>query len=174
MAKRGHTDEEILRVLLEAWFVSTVVEVCRKHGISQQSFYPWKRKYAGPDKLRELRQLREETASRSKLNFSNYLGNIDLKPSLPLAYVGIVSGQAAEGTRVKTRILKALKVNKAAQQVNCERQRARFVAPFTRSQIPESAEFPVLLGPARLIVDLHVTAFSWHTHRDPSAELPPT
>ena len=62
MAKKGHSEEEILRVLREAESVTTVVEVCRKHGISQQSFYLWKRKYAGLglNELRELRQLREE------------------------------------------------------------------------------------------------------------------
>ena len=39
MGKRGHSEEEILRVLREAESGDTVVEVCRKHGISQQSFY---------------------------------------------------------------------------------------------------------------------------------------
>ena len=40
----------------------TVVEVCRKHGISQQSFYLWKKRYAGLglNELGELCQLREE------------------------------------------------------------------------------------------------------------------
>ncbi len=38
MAKQGHTEEEILRVLREAEAGTTVVEICRKHGISQQSF----------------------------------------------------------------------------------------------------------------------------------------
>jgi hypothetical protein len=47
MAKRGHSEEEILRVLREAESGDTVVEVCRKHGISQQTFYLWKKKYAG-------------------------------------------------------------------------------------------------------------------------------
>ena len=47
MGKRGHSEEEILRVLREAESGETVVEVCRKHGISQQSFYLWKKKYAG-------------------------------------------------------------------------------------------------------------------------------
>src|ERR1700722_9475144 len=42
MGKRGHSEEEILRVLREAESGETVVEVCRKHGISQQSFYLWK------------------------------------------------------------------------------------------------------------------------------------
>ena len=40
MGKRGHSEEEILRVLREAESGETVVEICRKHGISQQSFYP--------------------------------------------------------------------------------------------------------------------------------------
>jgi putative transposase len=68
MGKRGHTEEEILRVLREAEAGSTVVEVCRKHGISQQSFYLWK-KHAGRglNGLRELRQLREENSKLKRL-----------------------------------------------------------------------------------------------------------
>jgi transposase-like protein len=47
MGKRGHSEEEILRVLRESESGDTVVEICRKHGISQQSVYLWKKKYAG-------------------------------------------------------------------------------------------------------------------------------
>ena len=69
MAKRGHSEEEILRVLREAESGETVVEVCRKHGISQQSFYLWKTKYSGLglSELRELRQLREENGKLKRL-----------------------------------------------------------------------------------------------------------
>jgi len=69
MAKRGHGEEEILRVLGEAETGDTVVEVCRKHGISQQTFYLWKKKYAGLglQELRELRQLRDENAKLKRL-----------------------------------------------------------------------------------------------------------
>jgi putative transposase len=69
MGKRGHSEEEILRVLREAESGSTVVEICRKHGISQQSFYLWKKKYAGLglNELRELRQLREENGKLKRL-----------------------------------------------------------------------------------------------------------
>jgi putative transposase len=69
MAKRGHSQEEILRLLREAESGDTVVEVCRKHGISQQSFYLWKKKYAGLglQELRELRQLRDENAKLKRL-----------------------------------------------------------------------------------------------------------
>lgn len=69
MSKRGHSEEEILRALREAESGETVVEVCRKHGISQQSFYLWKKKYAGLglSELRELRQLREENGKLKRL-----------------------------------------------------------------------------------------------------------
>jgi len=69
MAKKGHSEEEILRVLREADSGETVVEVCRKHGISQQSFYLWKKKYSGLglSELRELRQLREENNKLKRL-----------------------------------------------------------------------------------------------------------
>jgi len=68
MGKRGHSEKEILRVLREAESGDTVVEICRKHGISQQAFYLWK-KYAGLglNELRELRQLREENAKLKRL-----------------------------------------------------------------------------------------------------------
>jgi putative transposase len=69
MGKRGHSEEERLRVLREAESEETVVEVCRKHGISQQTYYLWKKKYAGLglSELRELRQLREENAKLKRL-----------------------------------------------------------------------------------------------------------
>jgi putative transposase len=69
MGKKGHSEEEILRVLREAESGETVVEVCRKHGISQQTYYLWKKKYAGLglSELRELRQLREENAKLKRL-----------------------------------------------------------------------------------------------------------
>ncbi len=57
MARKGHSEEEILRVLRKAELGATVVEVCRRHGISQQTFYLWKKKYAGLG-LSELRELR--------------------------------------------------------------------------------------------------------------------
>ncbi len=69
MARRGHNEEAILRVLREAESGETVVEICRKHRISQQTFYLWKEKYAGLglSELRELRQLREENGKLKRL-----------------------------------------------------------------------------------------------------------
>ena len=46
-----------------------MVDVCRQVGISEQTFYVWKRKYAGLglSELRELRQLREENAKLKRM-----------------------------------------------------------------------------------------------------------
>lgn len=48
---------------------TTVTEVCRNVGISEQTFYAWKRKYAGLglSELRELRQLQEENTKLKRL-----------------------------------------------------------------------------------------------------------
>jgi putative transposase len=48
---------------------TTVKEICREHGISDATFYIWKKKYAGLglSELRELRQLREENGKLKRL-----------------------------------------------------------------------------------------------------------
>jgi hypothetical protein len=47
MAEKGHSEEEILRVLWEAESSATAVEIGRKRGISRQSIHLWKRHAAG-------------------------------------------------------------------------------------------------------------------------------
>lgn len=68
MPRRGHTEEQILYTLRQAEGGETVAEICRKRGISEQTCSTWKRKYAGMglSELRELRQLREETAQLTR------------------------------------------------------------------------------------------------------------
>jgi len=67
--RRGHTDEQILAALRHAEGGTTVVEVCRQMGISEQTFDTGKRKYAGLglSELRERRQLREENTTLTRL-----------------------------------------------------------------------------------------------------------
>ena len=56
------TEEQIAFALRQAETGTRVPEVCRKMGISQQTFYRWKKKYGGlgVSELRRLRQLDEE------------------------------------------------------------------------------------------------------------------
>ncbi len=67
--RRGHTEEQILAALRQVEGGTTAVEVCRQVGITEQTVYTWKRKYAGLglSELRELRQLREENTKLKRL-----------------------------------------------------------------------------------------------------------
>ena len=102
MAKRGHSEEEILRVLREAESGTTVVEVCRKHGISQQSFYLWKKKYSGLglSELRELRQLREENGKLKRwLPTSAWTGTSCRRSSQKSCKASCAAGAGGVGRR---------------------------------------------------------------------------
>lgn len=70
MARKGHTEEQIIAALqqVEAGGAKTG-ELCRKLGISQATFYNWKKQYAGlgVQELRELRQLREENGRLKRI-----------------------------------------------------------------------------------------------------------
>ena len=61
MAKR-HTEEQIIGVLKESEAGMRTAELCRKHGISEGTFYKWKDKYGGLtiSEARRLRVLEEE------------------------------------------------------------------------------------------------------------------
>jgi len=69
MPRKGHTEEQILQALRQAEGGEKAAEICRKLGVSEQTFYTWKRKYAGMgmSELRELRQLRDENGKLKKL-----------------------------------------------------------------------------------------------------------
>ena len=62
MKRKRYTDEQIAYALRQAESGTPVTEICRKMGVSQQTFYTWRRKFAGMGvaELRELRHLREE------------------------------------------------------------------------------------------------------------------
>ena len=69
MKKSRYTDQQIAFALQQAETGTRVAEVCRKMGISEQTFYRWKKKYGGlmPSEVRKLRQLEEENQRRKRL-----------------------------------------------------------------------------------------------------------
>ncbi len=62
MRKSSFTNEQIVAALRQAEGGVPAVEVCRKMGITEQTFYRWKRKFAGLGiaELARLRQLEDE------------------------------------------------------------------------------------------------------------------
>lgn len=62
MTRKRHTEEQIIPVLKDAQAGVSVQDLCRKHGISDATFYKWRTKYAGLEvnDVKKLRQLEEE------------------------------------------------------------------------------------------------------------------
>jgi putative transposase len=67
--KSKYTDEQIAFALKQAELGTSVDEVCRKMGISDATFYNWRKKYGGlgPSEVRRLRQLEEENTKLKRL-----------------------------------------------------------------------------------------------------------
>lgn len=69
MKRKRFSIEQIVAVLKQAELGTPVADVIRQVGISEQTFYRWKKQYAGmrSDQVRELKQLQEENARLKKL-----------------------------------------------------------------------------------------------------------
>ena len=69
MKKTKFTEAQIAFILKQADDGVSVAEVCRKAGISDATFYNWRKKYAGfmPSEMRRLRQLEEENAKLKRI-----------------------------------------------------------------------------------------------------------
>ena len=69
MKKSRYTESQIFQILKEAEAGVPVAEVCRKHGMSNATFYNWRSKYGGMDasSMRRLKELEEENARLKKM-----------------------------------------------------------------------------------------------------------
>jgi putative transposase len=67
--KKRFSVEQITAVLQQVGGGMPVGEVCRQIGIAEQTFYRWKKEYAGmlPSEARELKQLRDENTKLKRL-----------------------------------------------------------------------------------------------------------
>ena len=67
--KKRFTEEQIVRVLQEAEGGMGVADVCRKHNVSEQSFYRWKAKYGGMEvsEVKRLKVLERENEELKKI-----------------------------------------------------------------------------------------------------------
>lgn len=67
--KKRFTDNQIIQILKEAETGIPVSELCRKHGMSDASFYKWRAKYGGMDAslMRRMKELEEENRRLKKM-----------------------------------------------------------------------------------------------------------
>jgi putative transposase len=66
MKNSRFTESQIVSILKEADAGAKVKEICRRHGISDATFYNWKSKYGGMQ-ASDLKRLKETESELSKL-----------------------------------------------------------------------------------------------------------
>lgn len=69
MKRSKFSEQQIAFILRQAEEGVSVEEVCRKAGISQQTYYRWRKKYGGlmPSEMKRLKQLEEENQRLKRL-----------------------------------------------------------------------------------------------------------
>ena len=84
MKRKRFTEEQIIGVLREHELGAKTADLCRKHGISEATFYNWKSKFGGLNvsEARRLKQLEGENARLKKLLADSMLDNAGLKDLL--------------------------------------------------------------------------------------------
>ena len=69
MRKSRFTPEQIVQALRQAESGTPVADICRKMGVTEATYYRWKKQFSGLDvtELRELRQVRDENKRLKQL-----------------------------------------------------------------------------------------------------------
>lgn len=85
MPGKRHTTEQKIRILREAERSGkTVIDVCREHQISEQTFHRWKREFGmlEVDQAKQLKELKKENERLKRMLADEMLGKELLKEAL--------------------------------------------------------------------------------------------
>ena len=84
MKRSRFSEEQIIGILKEHQAGQSAAELCRKHGISDATFYKWRSKYGGMEvsDAKKLKSLEDENRRLKKLLAEQMLNNSTLKEML--------------------------------------------------------------------------------------------
>jgi len=97
MRRSKFSEEQIVMALRQGEAGTPVAEICRKLGVSQATYFRWKKTYGslGVPELRELRQLRDENRRLKQL-----VADLSLDKSILQEALGKKGGEARRAARV--------------------------------------------------------------------------
>ncbi len=86
--KKRFTEQQIVAILKEGEAGVPAKEICRKHNISDATFYTWRKKYRGmeTEDIRRLKQLEADNQKLKRLLADSMLDNDALKAALSKKY----------------------------------------------------------------------------------------
>ncbi|TBX98659.1 IS3 family transposase, partial [Rhizobium laguerreae] len=125
MKKQRFTEEQIIAVLKEQEAGAKVADLCRKHGISEATFYNWKAKYGGMEvsEAKRLKALEDENARLKKLLAEQMLDAAALRELLGKKMVGPAAQRDAV-THLKA--VMGLSERRACQIISADRKTIRY------------------------------------------------
>jgi putative transposase len=84
LSNKKFTEEQIINILKEAEAGAKIADLCRRHGVSDATYYRWKAKYAGLtlSELKRLRALEDENRRLKQIVADQALDNRVLKELL--------------------------------------------------------------------------------------------
>ncbi|WP_151343586.1 IS3 family transposase [Rhizobium leguminosarum] len=134
MKKQRFTEEQIIAVLKEQEAGAKAADLCRKHGISEATFYNWKAKYGGMEvsEAKRLKALEDENARLKKLLAEQMLDAAALRELLGKKMVGPAAQRDAV-THLKA--VMGLSERRACQIISADRKMIRY-----RSSRPPEVE----------------------------------
>ncbi len=100
MKRSKFSEAQIAFVLKQAEEGTTIGEVCRKTGISEATFYAWRKRYAGlmPSEMRRLRQLEDENTKLKRLVADLSLDKAMLQDVVSRKLRGLIGGGSSSST----------------------------------------------------------------------------
>lgn len=134
MKKQRLSEEQIIGVLREQEAGAKAADLCRKHGISEATFYNWKAKYGGMElsEAKRLKALEHENAKLKKLLAEQMLDKAALRELLAKKIVG----PAAERDAVAhLKAIMGVSERRACQNISADRNTIRY-----RSSRPPEVE----------------------------------